>query len=242
MKLRIVTYNIHKGIGGVDRLYRPERIIETLQDYDADIIFLQEVDDNVPRSRFHRQVDFIGDALEMNYRAFQHNVKLTKGHYGNAILSRYPLIDIENINLTISIKKRRRALVAHCQLHNEHQRTLLLINCHLGLAGFERVMQLRKILDSPVMKHVHHATPVIVGGDYNDVWNSLGKNVMIPAGFKPVSKKANTFPAIMPIRQLDHIYYRGEQTCLHSFPGHSDTARQASDHLPLIADFELKIF
>ena len=241
MKLRIVTYNIHKGIGGVDRLYRPERIIETLQHYDADIIFLQEVDDNVPRSRFHRQVDLIGDALEMHYRAYQHNVKLTKGHYGNAILSRYPLVDIENINLTVSIKKRRQALVAHCQLQNEHQRTLLLINCHLGLAGFERVIQLRKILDSPVMKHVHHATPVIIGGDYNDVWNSLGKNVMIPAGFKPASKKVNTFPAIMPVRQLDHIYYRGEQTCLHSFPGHSKTARQASDHLPLITDFELKI-
>jgi len=241
MLFRLITYNIHKGIGGVDRRYRPERIVTTLQRYDADIIFLQEVDDNVPRSRFHKQVDLIGDALAMRYRAFQRNVKLTRGHYGNAILSRYPLANVENINLTISIKKRRRALVAHCQLQNEHQRTLLLINCHLGLAGFERVMQLQKILNSSVMKHVHHATPVIIGGDYNDVWSSLGKNVMIPAGFKPVSKKVSTFPAIMPVRQLDHIYYRGEQTCLHSFPGHSKIARQASDHLPLIADFELKI-
>ncbi len=241
MQFRVITYNIHKGIGGVDRLYRPERIIETLKHYEADIIFLQEVDDNVPRSRFHRQVDLIGDALSMRYRVFQRNVKLTKGHYGNAILSRYPLLDTENINLTVSIKKKRRALVAHCQLQNEHQRTLLLINCHLGLAGFERVMQLRKILNSPVMKHVHHATPVIIGGDYNDVWGTLGKNVMIPAGFKPVSKKTNTFPAIMPVRQLDRIYYRGEQKCLHSFPGHSKIARQASDHLPLVADFELEI-
>ena len=241
MQLRVITYNIHKGIGGVDRRYRPERIITTLQHYDADIILLQEVDDNVPRSRFHRQVDLIGDALAMRYRAFQHNVNLTRGHYGNAILSRYPLVNVENINLTIPLKKRRRALVAHCQLHNKHQRTLLLINCHLGLAGFERTMQLRKILDNPIMKHVHHATPVIVGGDYNDVWGTLGKNVMIPAGFTSVSKKVSTFPAIMPIRQLDHIYYRGELNCLHSFPGHSDVAKQASDHLPLIADLELAI-
>jgi endonuclease/exonuclease/phosphatase family metal-dependent hydrolase len=242
MQLRIITYNIHKGIGGVDRRYRPERIIMTLQRYNADIVFLQEVDDNVPRSRFHRQVDLIGDALSMHYRAFQSNVKLTRGHYGNAILSRYPLVDIENINLTISIKKRRRALVAHCQLQNDHQRTLLLINCHLGLAGFERIMQLRKILDSHVMKYVHHATPVIIGGDYNDVWGTLGKNVMFPASFMPVSKKINTFPAILPVRQLDQVYYRGDLVCKHSFPGHSDLARQASDHLPLIADFELKIF
>jgi endonuclease/exonuclease/phosphatase family metal-dependent hydrolase len=241
MQFRIITYNIHKGIGGVDRRYRPERIITTLHRYDADIIFLQEVDNDVPRSRFHRQVDLIGDALKMRYRAFQCNVKLTRGHYGNAILSRYPLSDIENINLTISIKKRRRALVAHCKLMDKHQQTLLLINCHLGLAGFERVMQLRKILDSSVMKYVHHDTPVIIGGDYNDVWGTLGKNVMIPATFKAVSKKINTFPAIMPVRQLDHVYYRGDLDCLHSFPGHSNLARQASDHLPLIADFELSI-
>jgi len=241
MKFRVITYNIHKGIGGVDRRYRPERIITTLQRYDADIIFLQEVDDDVPRSRFHRQVDLIGDALTMRYRAYQHNVKLTRGHYGNAILSRFPLMGIENINLTISIKKRRRALVAHCQIREEHQRTLLLINCHLGLAGFERLMQLQKILRSPVMEYVHHITPVLIGGDYNDVWGTLGKNAMIPAGFRSVSKKINTFPAIMPVRQLDHIYYRGELTCQHSFPGHSDLAKQASDHLPLIADFDLTI-
>lgn len=241
MQFRIITYNIHKGIGGVDWRYRPERIISTLQRYEADIIFLQEVDDNVPRSRFHRQVDLIGDALMMKYRAFQRNVKLTRGHYGNAILSRFPLTDIENIDLTISIKKRRRALVSHCHIKNEHQRSLLLINCHLGLAGFERSMQLRKILDSKAMKYIHKTTPVIIGGDYNDVWATLGKTIMIPSGFEAVSKKVNTFPAILPVRQLDHIYYRGELSCIHSFPGHSNIARQASDHLPLIADFDFEI-
>jgi endonuclease/exonuclease/phosphatase family metal-dependent hydrolase len=232
---------MHKGIGGVDRRYLPQRIITILKNYDADIVFLQEVDDDVPRSRFHRQVDLIGDALLMKYRAFQPNVKLKRGHYGNAILSRFPLSDIQNIDLTISMKKRRQALVAHCHLRKEHQRTLLLINCHLGLAGFERIMQLRKILDSSCLKNIHQATPVVLAGDYNDVWNTLGKNVMFPAGFKSVSKKANTFPAIMPVRQLDHVYYRGELDFLHSFPGHSNLARLASDHLPLIADFELAV-
>jgi endonuclease/exonuclease/phosphatase family metal-dependent hydrolase len=91
------------------------------------------------------------------------------------------------------------------------------------------------------LKNIHQATPVVLAGDYNDVWNTLGKNVMFPAGFKSVSKKANTFPAIMPVRQLDHVYYRGELDFLHSFPGHSNLARLASDHLPLIADFELAV-
>lgn len=240
MQFRIITYNIHKGIGGVDRRYRLERIITTLQRYNADIIFMQEVDDNVPRSRHHRQVDEIGDALDMRHRLFQANVKLTKGHYGNAILSRYPLSGAEHIDLTIPLKKNRRALLSHCHIREEHQRSILLINCHLGLAGFERVMQLNRILDSKTLKRTHHSTPIILGGDYNDVWDTLGKKCMEPARFRSVSHKINTFPAIMPVRQLDRIYYKGELVFLHSFPGHSDLARQASDHLPLIADFKLE--
>ena len=239
MNLRIVTYNIHKGIGGVDRRYRPERIINTLRQYNADIILMQEVDDNVPRSSFDRQVDKFGDALEMRYRAFQHNVKLTRGHYGNAILSRFPLTKIISIDLTIPLKKRRQALLAHCRLGNHRQQSLIIANCHLGLAGFERNIQLRKILTYKTLKNIDQKTPLIIGGDYNDVWGTLGKKLMLPAGFESASKKINTFPAIMPLRCLDYIYYRGDLTCQHSFPGHTKIARQASDHLPLVADFEV---
>lgn len=239
MDIRIVTYNIHKGIGGVDRRYRPERVITTLQQYNADIILMQEVDDNVPRSGFHRQIDKFGDALGMRYRAFQRNVKLKRGHYGNAILSRFPLTNIKSIDLSIPFKKRRQALLVHCRLGNHRQRKLIIANCHLGLAGFERNIQLRKILSNNLLKHVHKKTPLIIGGDLNDVWNTLGKNVMTPEGFESVSKKIYTFPAVMPIRCLDYIYYRGDLTCQHSFSGHTKIARQASDHLPLIADFNL---
>jgi len=241
MRFRLITYNIHKGIGGVDRRYRPERIIETLARYDPDIILLQEVDDGVPRSRDHRQVDLLGDALAMPHRAFQRNVSLTQGYYGNAILSRHPLHDIQNLDLTVPLKKRRRALVVRCVMRTEHQRTLLLVNCHLGLAGFERVMHLRKILDSAAIRHLHHRTPTIIAGDYNDVWGSLGKRVMEPAGYSAACKAARTFPAIMPVRSLDRIYFRGDLRFDHSFPARTDIARQASDHLPIVADFDLTI-
>ena len=241
MRFRLITYNIHKGIGGVDRRYRPERIIETLARYDADIILLQEVDDGVPRSRHDRQVDLIGDALGMPYRAFQRNVVLTQGHYGNAMLSLHPLDGVHNLDLTVPLKKRRRALVARCVIRREHQRTVQLVNCHLGLAGFERVIQLRKILSSKALSHLHHATPTIVAGDYNDVWGTLGRRVMEPDGFVAASKAAKTFPAIMPVRSLDRIYFSGEIHFDHSFPARSEIARQASDHLPVVADFELPL-
>ena len=91
MHLRLVTYNIHKGIGGGDRRYRPERIIETLAHVQADIAFLQEVDEDVPRSRHDMQAELLAAELGFSHLAFQRNVTLKKGWYGNAILSRFPL-------------------------------------------------------------------------------------------------------------------------------------------------------
>jgi endonuclease/exonuclease/phosphatase family metal-dependent hydrolase len=240
MAFRIASYNIHKGVGGVDRRYRPERIVETLNRYSPDIVLMQEVDDQVPRSRHDRQVELFADALEMKYHAYQPNVWLKQGQYGNAILSRFPLDDVQHINLTIPLKKRRRCLLAHCHFkYDGHQRTLLLANLHLGLAGFERKMQLRKILDFDMVRHTHRHTPMIIGGDYNDVWGTLGKQVMMPAGFAAAGKAIRTFPAAFPARALDHLFYRGDLKLHHAIASRSKIASQASDHLPLIVDFEL---
>ena len=107
MQFRLITYNIHKGIGGVDRRYDLQRIVDTLVRYDPDVVFLQEVDDGVPRSRHDRQVELLGEALELPHYVFQRNVSLTQGHYGNAILSRYPLHDPADLDLTVRYKKRR---------------------------------------------------------------------------------------------------------------------------------------
>ena len=240
MQFRIVTYNIHKGIGGVDRRYRPQRIVETLAHYDPDIVLLQEVDEGAPRSRNHRQVDLLGDALGLDHRAFQPNVTLRQGRYGNAILSRFPLFDIEDIDLTVRFKKRRRALVARCHLHWEHHtRSVLLFNFHLGLAGFERTLQVRRFLSHDRLVRVHRTTAVIAAGDFNDTWGNLGRRFLEPAGFEPASHRVNTFPAFRPLRPLDRIYSRGNLKLLSCFAAKTRVARQASDHLPLTAEFDV---
>jgi endonuclease/exonuclease/phosphatase family metal-dependent hydrolase len=240
MRFRLVTYNIHKGIGGVDRRYRPERIAEALRSLEPDILFLQEVDDGVPRSQGHRQVDWLGEALQMEHRAFQANVKLRRGHYGNAILSRFPLADVENIDLSIPFKKRRQALAAHCRVTTEeHQRTLALFNVHLGLAGFERTIQLRRLLSSRTLAGIRATTALVLGGDFNDVWGNLGRRVLESEGLQSAGGNILTFPAFRPLRPLDRIFYRGRLSCSNCFGSHSRLAHRASDHLPLVADFDL---
>ena len=159
-----------QGIGGTDRRYRLQRVIETIEHYDPDILFLQEVDDNVPRSRYDCQYQKLSTALDFPYHAYQRNVHLKQGAYGNAILSRFALHDICHLDLTVPMKKRRRALWVRCKLTwKKHSRTLLLANTHLGLSGIERQIQLRRILKSPALLHTAERTPIIVSGDFNDV-------------------------------------------------------------------------
>jgi len=240
MQLRVMTWNIHKGIGGVDRRYRPERIMDVIRLYDPDIVFLQEVDEGAPRSSFHAQADYLADAVGMRHRCYGPNVHLRKGRYGNAILSRWPLSAVENIDLTIGPKKPRAALQARCRVaKGRERRTLLLYNLHLGLAGFERAMQLRRFLASRPFARLHHRTPIVLGGDLNDLWGSLGPRVLEPAGFRRAGRLLATYPAVFPVRPLDGIFVRGDLRVRRCFRSRVPLARAASDHLPLVAELEI---
>jgi endonuclease/exonuclease/phosphatase family metal-dependent hydrolase len=243
MRLRAMTWNIHKGIGGIDRRYRPQRIVDVIAHYRPDVVFLQEVDEGARRSDFHRQVDVLGDALGLRHRIFAPNVRLRlgPGHYGNAILSRWPLFEPRNVDLTVAFKKRRGVLYARCRVRNgRYSRTIALYNMHLGLAAYERKRQLRRFLLSHPFAQLHHRTPILVGGDFNDLYGTLGPRLLEPAGFRRAGPAAHTYPAILPVRPLDALYLRGDLQCAHCFPSRLELTREASDHLPLVADLEMR--
>lgn len=236
--VRIVTYNIHKGIGGVDRRYRLDRVAEALSHCQPDIALLQEVDDGVPRSRHERQVELLADATGLTHVAYQQNVSLTLGHYGNAVLSRFPLTSAEDLDLSVPMKKRRRAQLVRFRVPvGRHTRSLLVVNVHLGLSSIERQFQLRRLLQRHPLAQASRKLPVAIGGDYNDVYGNLGRRIMFPQGFASVGQRIRTFPAVMPVRPLDRIFYRGAWELHHAFACHNAVARQASDHLPLVAEF-----
>jgi endonuclease/exonuclease/phosphatase family metal-dependent hydrolase len=240
MHFRLMTWNMHKGIGGVDRRYDIDRVIKAIGACNPDIVHLQEVDDSVPRSSHHRQADILGAALDYEHRFFQPNVRLRRGHYGNAILSRFPLDAAHSLNLTIPFKKRRGAQIATLRLPAGRGAVdVHLVNMHLGLIEFEQGMQLRRILRS---KHITALGPeacVIIAGDMNDLFGRLGRRLLVPAGFHCASAAAKTFPAFLPMRALDQIHYRGRLRPRRCFVEHNKIAREASDHLPLLADFEI---
>ena len=237
MKLRIITWNIHKCIGGVDRRYDLGRTVAALAHYQPDVALLQEVDAGVRRSNGDAQVELLAEGVGLHHRAWFPNVKVRGGGtYGNAILSRFPLDEVRNIDLTVAPKKRRSVLHAVTRVPLDgHARTLHLYNMHLGLAQYERRIQLATFLASHPFHGLHHDTPVVVGGDLNDVWGNLGE-LLTPAGFRGADRRPRTFPAWGPLRALDSLYVRGTLRLLELTRGETELAKRASDHRPLIAD------
>jgi len=234
---------VHKCIGGLDRRYLPERVCKIIAHYAPDVALLQEVDSGARRSNGDSQTELLADRLGMPFRAFFPNVVLRGGGaYGNAILSRYTLTDAQNIDLTIGPKKRRSVVHARFRIRfgaGRRIRTLHVFNLHLGLSGIERKMQLRRFLDGHPFAALHPQTPVVVGGDFNDVYGTLGPKLLAPAGFRTGRKIGATFPAYAPMRALDALYVRGQLAIRHVFRGRLALARRASDHLPLVADLEV---
>lgn len=235
-----MTWNIHKGIGGVDRRYDLGRTIGVLQHYEPDIVLLQEVAHDMPTLRSHDQARLLGEALGLEHSAFHREHQFKIGGYGNHILSRYPLHDIEHFDLTVGWRKRRGCLQARAYVPvNGHHRTLVIQNLHLGLAGSERAQQLGRLLDKPELGQIRQRTPLLLGGDLNDLWGSLGRRFLLPLGFSRVDRREPTFPAALPLRPLDALFVRGDVRVVKGYVGRTELARNASDHLPVVGELDL---
>jgi endonuclease/exonuclease/phosphatase family metal-dependent hydrolase len=241
MRLTFLSYNVHKCIGGLDRRYKPERVTETIAHFAPDFVLLQEVDEGAKRSLFHRQVDLLGEGLGLRHRTWFPNHHLKNGGcYGNAILSKFPLFDTSNIDLTVAGRKARSVLHGRFRVRSgRHMRTVHVFNLHLGLLEKDRREQLRRFMDAHPFAGLHERTPIIVAGDFNDVWGNLGPELLVPAGFRGVERPIRTFPAYAPVRALDGIYVRGDVRLSGVRPGRTKLSRIASDHLPLVAELDL---
>jgi endonuclease/exonuclease/phosphatase family metal-dependent hydrolase len=247
VRIRVVTYNIHRAIG-VDRRFRPDRIIRILSAYDADVVLLQEVDDGVPRSRELDLAREIAAGTGLPHVAVGHNVRLRKGRYGNATLSRHPILLARNIELTIGRRKRRGCQHTRIDLSGGTASgpALEAFNLHLGLSAREREKQVALLGRSRELAGLPMDAPCLVGGDFND-WRGLLHPLFTEGlAFHGVSegrggsrRRLATFPSFFPQGALDTIYYRGRLRLQSVRRCRQLLSRWASDHLPIIADFDL---
>ncbi|MBN2369328.1 MAG: endonuclease/exonuclease/phosphatase family protein [Vicinamibacteria bacterium] len=248
MQVRVITYNIHRAIG-VDRRFRPDRIAGILSYHAPDVVLLQEVDQGVPRSRESDMARDIAAALAYPHWTAGYNVKLRQGRYGNATISRHPIVAERNIDLTIGARKSRGCQYTRIEFGtvSGFPRHLNVFNLHLGLSAWERVRQIGALARSIEFAHLTQDEAVIVAGDLND-WRSLLPPVFTDImGFSCASdrfedprKRMRTFPSFAPTGSLDMVFYRGPIRAIRSRTSRLRIARLASDHLPVIVDFMVR--
>jgi len=244
--INVLTYNIHKGFSSGKRFVLPQ-IREALAELAPDILLLQEVQGM--HSRQERRIDewpsdpqceFLAGQLWPHY-AYGKNAIYQAGHHGNAILSRFPFISWENIDLTNKQFASRSLL--HGLIHHANLSVPIHVICiHLGLSKSKRIAQVDK-LSQRIANHVPPDQPLIIAGDFND-WRTqatdqLEEELGLQEVFKQRSGKyAKTFPALRPTLRVDRIYYRG-LTLLDGQCLDGPMWRALSDHLPLTAQFSL---
>lgn len=245
MRFTLLTYNIHKAIG-LDRRFRPERIAEVLAHHDADIVLLQEVDRGAPRSQHIDLAGYFSRTLVYAHRAVGMNVFLRKGRYGNATLSRFPIGRQRNIDLTVGWLKRRGA--QHACIHvpvASGDFPIEIFNVHLGLSARERKLQLCRLFAAPDFSHIPADRACIIAGDMND-WRGLLRAPFFSLhGFACATDRGagtiqsiKTFPSFAPTGGLDKVYFRGPLRLISAHTSRLKIARIASDHLPVIVEFE----
>jgi endonuclease/exonuclease/phosphatase family metal-dependent hydrolase len=220
--LTVATYNIHAAVG-TDGRYDPERIAGVLGEINADVIALQEV----PLGGAGPNVlDLL--QRETGFHAVEGPAENTpKRRYGNAVLSRYPVMATRTIDLSFGSREPRGALDADLNCHGH---PLRIIATHLGLRPAERRHQIRLLLQA----FDTDSMPVILTGDLNE-WFVWGRPLRwLTSHFEPVPAP-RTFPSRLPMFALDRLWisprHRLVQVRVHATP----LARLASDHLPLIA-------
>jgi endonuclease/exonuclease/phosphatase family metal-dependent hydrolase len=235
----LLSYNIHKGIGGRDRRYRLERTVNVIQDAAPDVVCLQEVDRNVRRSHFDDQPHLLSELLDLPHTMYQLNVHLKHGGYGNLLLSRWPIVEHHQLSLRYSWKKNRGVQLAVIQ--SPHGK-FVVAHTHLGLAEKERHWQVKHLLEHHLLRPLRHL-PTMLVGDTNDWRNTLCNGCLKTHGFAlathPLSK-FRSFPAWMPLGSLDKFFHNPALVVHDAHLIRSKLAKDASDHLPLCLKFGLQ--
>lgn len=235
--MRLLSWNIHKGIGGRDRRYSLQRIIDCIDHEQPDLVCLQEVDRLVRRSQFDDQPRLLARSLGL-HAVFQSNVPVGGGSYGNLVLSRFPVGSRHRISLKRGLRKSRGAQLV---LIEPPAGPLHLVNTHLGLDERERHWQVVRLLGHRLFRSAE-PLPTVIVGDFNDWRNTLAANALAAEGFRQVTSPVSryrSFPAWLPVGGLDKAFVRGRIAVEQARIVRTSLARAASDHLPLVVDFHL---
>lgn len=218
------SYNIHRFVG-LDRRFDPERVAMVIQELNAEIVGLQEID-----SHFYRNGNQLECLSKITGLEVVHGPTLRNGngHYGNALLTSLTVKEVRRIDLSVSGKEPRGALDVDLLVRGE---TIRVIVAHLGLGITERRRQIKRLLE---IFCAERDRMEIMLGDFNE-WIPVGKPLCWINTFFGKTPSPRTFPSFMPVLSLDRIWIRPLDAMVRMWTHRSSLSRVASDHLPVKA-------
>lgn len=228
-RIVVATYNVHRCVG-TDGRHDPDRIAAVIREIRADAIALQEVDSRAGVEGGIDQFAWLARATGMRPIAGP-TLRDHRGHYGNAVLTRLPVLETRRVDLSVPGREPRGAL--DVELGAEGERLRLIVT-HLGLRWSERRRQVARLVAL-----VGASTPGLLAllGDMNE-WIPVGHSLDPLRRVLGRAPRRRTFPAPRPLLALDRIWCR-PASALQALRVHATPlARVASDHLPLRAELQ----
>ena len=234
LRLRILSYNIHHA-EGVDGKLDVPRIAQVILSVDPDLVALQEVDKNTIRTGKVNQDIELSRLTKMNC-VFGSNITFQGGQYGNAILSKFPIIKNKNFLLpNVDSGEQRGLLQSRIQISNKEN--VLFFSTHLDhrRSDTERLASAKAINQ---IISLDNKSPAILAGDFNDVPDSPTLKELGKVWLRTNKKILRTIPASKPSRQIDYIFVQPKERwkIIESQVLDEDTA---SDHRAIFSIIEL---
>ncbi len=232
-KIRVASYNIKHGLGNDGRLDL-DRTTTLLDNLGVDVIGLQEVDNKVNRSGGVDQASYIGEQLGMN-SAFGSFMPYGGGHYGLALLSKFPIVSETEIQLP---KGNEPRVALACELELPDGRRIVAVNVHFDWVKDDSFRFAQAQAVSEYLKNL--SKPYVLLGDFNDELNSRTLDLLSQGMLEAKTPESDrfTFSATNPQREIDFIFASPSSTWEFEY-GRAIDAEKTSDHRPVVAGFLL---
>ncbi len=228
-RLRIATYNVHACVG-TDGRYDPDRIARVVDELEADVVALQEMTYAADLA-IETRSPVVLPVMSKYEHVLGPTHRRADSHFGNVLLSRFPIRDLSRIDLSEKHREPRGALhVVLDALGSE----LHVIATHLGLHPRERRLQIERIVAK-----IRELSPdcFAIVGDFND-WLPGRSLVRVLDDVVGSAGAPRSFPSGWPLLSLDRIWIHPRDSVRSVRVHRSAEARRASDHLPVVAEVE----
>jgi len=240
-KVRLMTYNVRRCVG-LDGRLSPERIAQVIGRFDPDVACLQELDVGRRRTGRVDQPCQIAGALRMDSH-FHGAMRVEEEQFGTAILSRLPMRKVRSGPLPTLLGMRLEPRAALWVELRAGTKLVHVINVHLGLTRGEREVQTDMLLGDQWLGHPECHAPRILCGDLNmtpraPAYQRIGR--LLRAAESPEGERRfRTWPSFLPLVPLDHVFGSDDLRPRGVDVPRDRGVRFASDHLPMIVDYEL---